>query len=467
MSSIVHAHGLRGSVRAMSLPRSLLAAALLVVPSLASAQTAPARTPRPRRAATATTSSAPPSASSAPASSSPAPSPAPAATENSIDVSAPVPTPPAPTASAAPQTPPQTTAPAPNPAFPTIALIDAFPAGVDPAAATFVTDTLRTHIAQLGYPIVPQAQLYDAARRVQLAFPPPPEGIGALMQAVQAPVAVTAEVRGGGGYYQALLRVRFAQEPVERIRQIVATQWTLGDSIRQALPLLLAPPATNPYDAYGAYGQPALPQDMTAWRPPPRRPPSRLHRAPFELALGFEFAFGPGNDAFWNFLGYGRAAWFPVDRFGITASVSYANLRGRTNRVSNALFMVGVETAVELITRNHVYLPLRAEVGYLPFNGPVVRATAGVAFNVATNTRIELDILSPTIWILPGVTAVSLDVGAQVLFDIGAPPVRRRRRRHRSSDAPSSSEPSAAPASAAPAGTAPVNALPVSADDDV
>jgi hypothetical protein len=342
-------------------------------------------------------------------------------------------------------------------------VIDSFPAGVDPAAATFVTETIRQTLAQFGNPLGPTAQLYDAARHVSLGFPPPPEGVLALMQALQVPIAITCEVRGGGGYYQALLRVRFAQEPVERIRQIVATQWTLGDSIRQALPLLLAPPAPN-YDPYGGLGGQPYSPDMTGWRqPPPRRRPSRLHRAPFELALGFEFALGPGADPFWNFLGYGRAAWFPVDRFGITASVSYANLRGRTNRVSNALFMVGVETAIELVARHHVYIPLRAEFGYLPFNGPVLRATAGVAFNVSQNTRIELDILSPTIWILPGVTAVSLDLGAQVLFDIGAPPVRRRRRRHHTD---SSGAPSAAPESPSASSPPPASTAPAAEDDE-
>jgi hypothetical protein len=135
--------------------------------------------------------------------------------------------------------------------------------------------------------------------------------------------------------------------------------------------------------------------------------------------------------------------------------------------VSNVLPMIGVETAIELLARQHVYIPLRAEVGYLPFNGPVIRATAGVAFNVSQNTRIELDILSPTIWVLPGTVAVSLDLGAQVLFDIGAPPVRRRRRRHRttSSDAPSAAPESSAAPSAPPPAMAPA-AVPGRPDDE-
>ncbi len=302
----------------------------------------------------------------------------------------------------------------------------------------------------MGHAIVPTAQLYDAARRIALPFPPPPDGIGALLMTLQVPIAVTCEVRGGGGYYQAMIRVRFASEPVERIRQVVATQWTLGDSLRQAMTGLLAPPApeASPYGAYNPAGYPNTPlPDMTGYTPPPPRRATRLHRAPIELAAGFEFALGPGADAFWNFLAYGRAAWFPVDRFGITASVAYGNLRGRSNRVSNALFMVGVETAIDLLPRQHVYIPLRAEVGYLPFNGPVVRATAAIAFNVARNVRLELDLLSPTVWVLPGGAAVSMDLGAQVILDLGAP-ARRRRRRHTET---SSSEPSANDSSASPA----------------
>lgn len=368
---------------------------------------------------------------------------------------------PFPVPGAAPTAPAVTTMPvAVNPALPTIVLIDAFPSGVDPAAAAFVTEILRQTLTTAGHSIVPTALIYDAARRLALPFPPPPDGIGALLMTLQVPVAVTCEVRGGGGYYQAMLRVRFASEPVERIRQIVATQWTLGDSLRQAVAEILAPTSadtTSPYSNYSPpqYSNTPLP-DMTGYTPTPPRRPSRLHRAPFELSIGGEFAIGPGTDSFWNFLAYGRAAWFPVDRFGVTASVGYANLRGRSNRVANALFMVGVETAIELLQRQHVYLPLRAEVGYLPFNGPVVRLTAALAVNVTRSLRLEFDLLSPTVWVLPGGAAVSMDLGAQVIVDLGAPARHRRRRRVDpvASEAPASEAPERPMSNASPSPTA-------------
>ena len=67
-----------------------------------------------------------------------------------------------------------------------------------------------------------------------------------------------------------------------------------------------------------------------------------------ELALGFEGVFGPLGDPFVNFLAYVRGAYFPLDRLGIDLSVAYGNLRGRDGRVSNVLFMAGIESAVEV-----------------------------------------------------------------------------------------------------------------------
>jgi hypothetical protein len=269
----------------------------------------------------------------------------------------------------------------------------------------------------------------------------PADGLATLMRLLDTPIGVTAEVRAGSGFYFVTLRTRFLAEPAERMRQVVATQWTLGDQIRVAVPALLAPPGSPGAVQPGAPLMPALP-DMTNVQPPPRVRLPRIHPQRFELAGGLEVAIGPGQDSFTNFLAYARGAYFPADRFGLTASLAYANLRGRRGRVSNVLPMVGVETGVDLLARQHVYLPLRAEIGYLPFNGVVLRGTAGIAFSVARAVRIEVDILSPTVWFIPGTAALSLDLGAQVIYGVGEPPRRRRRRRAPAAE----STPAAAPA---------------------
>jgi len=318
-----------------------------------------------------------------------------------------------------------------------MAVVDAAPIGVDPAAAQFVTNVLRTAIGAAGFSVIPTPELHDAARRIQLPFPVPEEGMVMLERALQCPVAATAEVRALGGLYVVRLRVRVASERRERVRDVSASQFQLEDAVRAALPALLvppspdneppagtAPPATPPDPGLTPPAQPgeptpaAQPGQPAPPAQPARRRRVRAHPRTWELGAGGIVAFGPGRDSFVNGLGGVRLGWFPLDRVGVTATVSYANLNGREGRVSNVLFALGVETAVDLVPSAKVFIPLRAEVGYLPLNGPVFRVTAGVAFQVARRVRIEVDLLSPTLWVLPESTPVSLDLGAFVHFGL-------------------------------------------------
>ncbi len=305
--------------------------------------------------------------------------------------------------------------PAPTTQGPLTAVIDAAPLGVDPAAARFVTDTLRARVAELGFRVVSTQEMYAAAARLQLPFPVPAEGIYELERVLQAPVAVHAEVRAARGQYLVRLRVRVAVEPQERVREITATQFQLAEALRAAMPELLVPPRA---DAVAAPPTPpsAPPEGTGEAQAAPRRRVVRAHPRRFELGIGLIGAFGPGQDPFANALVMVRGRWFPLDRFGVTASVSYANLRGRDERVSNVLLLAGVETSVDLVPSSRVFIPLRFEAGYLPNNGPVFRLTAGVAFNLTRRIRMEIDILSPTVWVLPETSPVTLDLAAHVSF---------------------------------------------------
>ncbi len=318
-------------------------------------------------------------------------------------------------------------------AGPRIAVVDAAPIGVDPAAATYVTNVLRASIGELGFAVIPTPELHDAARRIQLPFPVPPDGMIALERVLQAPVAATAEVRASQGLYVVRLRVRVAIEGQEREREVSATQFQLADAIRAALPALLVPP--SPGAATAAQQPPAGPAEGPAPEgggvaqgpangnpddpsQAQRRRRVRAHPRRWEISAGPILVLGPGKDAFVNFLGMVRAAWFPTDRVGISASVSYANLNGHGGRVSNVLTTIGVETAVDLVPSSRIFIPLRAEVGYLPRNGPVFRLTAGVSFQLARRVRLEVDVLSPSLWVLAEGTPVSLDLGALVSFGL-------------------------------------------------
>lgn len=381
-------------------PRPLRAALALVValsPAAAFAQQPPA----PPAEAPATTP--------APNEATPA---APTTPDAGVALPPPPPADPAPAASTAP---PATPPPAPTTQGPLTAVIDAAPLGVDPAAARFVTDTLRARVAELGFRVVATQELYAAAARLQLPFPVPAEGIYELERVLQAPVAVHAEVRAARGQYLVRVRVRVAVEPQERVREISATQFQLAEALRAAMPELLVPPRADA--VAGPPSAPATPPEGEGVAPTtPRRRVIRAHPRRFELGLGVIGAFGPGQDPFANALVMVRGRWFPLDRFGVTAAVSYANLRGRDDRVSNVLFLAGVETSVDLVPSSRVFIPLRFEAGYLPNNGPVFRLTAGVAFNLTRRIRMEFDILSPTVWVLPETSPVTLDLAAHVSF---------------------------------------------------
>ena len=412
-------------------------ALLAAIPVVAAAQPAPrpATRPAPGVRPAPAVPAAPASATPAPAAPAPAAAPAAAPAPTAPAPAAPTPAVPAPAAAVAQPAPADPAAavaqPAPQPQGPRTAVVDAAPIGVDPAAAQFVTGVLRAAIGAAGFSVIPTPELHEAARRIQLPFPVPEEGLVMLERALQAPVGATAEVRAASGLYVVRLRVRVASERRERVRDVAASQFQLEDVIRAALPQLLVPPsadgeppmASTPPDVMPGVG-PAQPPESAGVTPPVATPPARprrrvrAHPRTWELSVGGLVALGPGQDSFVNGLGAVRAGWFPHDRFGVTATVAYANLNGREGRVSNVFFAAGIETAVDLVPSAKVFIPLRAEVGYLPLNGPVFRVTAGVAFQVARRVRIEVDLLSPTLWVLPESTPVSLDLGAFVHFGL-------------------------------------------------
>jgi hypothetical protein len=316
-----------------------------------------------------------------------------------------------------------TPTPSPSTQGPRTAVVDAAPIGVDAAAARFVTETLRARVAELGFSVIPTPELYAAASRLQLPFPVPAEGIYELERVLQAPVAVHAEVRASRGQYVVRVRVRVAVESAERVQEVSAGQFQLAEAIRLAMPALLVPPradASLPTLPTPTPTPPAADGSAAndAASPTPRRRVIRAHLRRWELGVGVIGAFGPGQDPFVNAIVLARARWFPYDRFGVSLSFGYTNLRGRDERVSNVLALAGVETSVDLVPSSRIFIPLRFEVGYLPNNGPVFRLTAGLAFNLARRVRLEIDIISPTVWVLPESSPVTLDLGAHVSFGL-------------------------------------------------
>jgi hypothetical protein len=89
----------------------------------------------------------------------------------------------------------------------------------------------------------------------------------------------------------------------------------------------------------------------------------------------------------------------------------YANLKGRSGRVSNVLVYAMVEHRRPLGTQWHI--PLRAAAGYLPSNGPFARLSAGLSVAIH-DVDLTFDLLAPTLWVTRNDPVLSMDLAVEV-----------------------------------------------------
>ncbi|MDQ3037944.1 MAG: hypothetical protein M3Y87_36450, partial [Myxococcota bacterium] len=145
----------------------------------------------------------------------------------------------------------------------------------------------------------------------------------------------------------------------------------------------------------------------------------RLPDPPFrrwQISIQTEAVIGTTQGSFYNHLA-GVRLDFRVTRdliFG--AYLGYANLQGRNDRAHNLLLMIQGEQRIRLGPTIDLTIPLRVAVGYLPFNGPVIRLSAGLNYALSEDFEIGVDLVAPTFWILPDDFAVSLDIGLEATY---------------------------------------------------
>jgi hypothetical protein len=83
----------------------------------------------------------------------------------------------------------------------------------------------------------------------------------------------------------------------------------------------------------------------------------------------------------------------------LSLQLSYANLNGRNGRENNLLPMFVFEKRLRLGPLD-LSIPIKGSVGFLPFNGPVIRISAGVAYAFSERVEITADLLSPSFWFI-------------------------------------------------------------------
>ncbi len=145
-----------------------------------------------------------------------------------------------------------------------------------------------------------------------------------------------------------------------------------------------------------------------------------VQRTHWYVALSSESVFGLTNDFFYNHLIALRGGYRISRDFGLGFYVAYANVRSKNEeRVNNVLFMAELDNRVRLTShlggsRLSLDIPLRFAIGYLPYNGAVVKLSAGLALGLDETWEIAANILAPGFWGIPGRTVVSLDLGIEL-----------------------------------------------------
>jgi hypothetical protein len=134
------------------------------------------------------------------------------------------------------------------------------------------------------------------------------------------------------------------------------------------------------------------------------------------LAVFTEGALGFAGDGFYNQLAGLRLDYHASPRFALGLALSYANLKGPDGRAHNVLPAAMLEWRAPL-TRD-VSLPIRFFSGYLPRNGPWIKAALGLSRRLNSRTTLTLEAIAPALWIVRDSTVGSLDAALELAVDL-------------------------------------------------
>lgn len=140
-------------------------------------------------------------------------------------------------------------------------------------------------------------------------------------------------------------------------------------------------------------------------------PPSHL-----SLALFTEGALGFSHDGFYNQLVGPRLDYHAGNRLTLGAAFSYVNLKGKNGRASNVLPAAMLEWRFPLGT--DVALPIRFFSGYLPRNGPWLKAALGLSRRLGSRTTLTFEAIAPALWVVRDSTVGSLDASLELAIDL-------------------------------------------------
>ncbi len=281
---------------------------------------------------------------------------------------------------------------------PSIAVVDARGVGMPAQSLAAVTSQLYATAARLGYRMTPETTTAELAARIGPGGPTPADLLAVAIGA-RADHAVGATLSSENGHYAVTFIVANADRTGPFLERGEADATTLEATVARLVRSLLLPVSFAPTPA---------PSQI----PLPSRPPRS------RIAIQTEGAFGVSEHPFYNQLLGARYDYGFTDDVALGGYLGYANLKGKDGRTGNVLGYAQLEYRLHGSGDSGFRIPLRFGSGYLPKNGPFLRLAAGLSFPIGDSSHLEFDLLAPTFWIVKDRTVVSMDVAAEVAFDL-------------------------------------------------
>ncbi len=321
-----------------------------------------------------------------------------------------------------------------------VIVVDAAPYGIDPVVGRHVTDQMRATASAMGYRVLEPAATVAAAQQLRMPYPPTPADLWRVTHISRSHRGAFARVWAHDGAYVIEITIASADGAGPFFARGTSGASDLHGVVDRLMHQALPPPSTwqegqTPGQAIGAPSGPGgttqldaiheveererIEQQRERRRQRERERQRRMAlRYRWHVVLQTEGAIGTSQDGFYNHLVGLRLDYRITPDIAMGIWLGYANLNGKDGRVDNVLAYLLVEDRIRISSSSDISIPLRAAIGYLPYNGPVIRLAAGL--NIPLSERFELgfDILTPTFWILPDRTAVSLNVAAELVLRI-------------------------------------------------
>jgi len=97
----------------------------------------------------------------------------------------------------------------------------------------------------------------------------------------------------------------------------------------------------------------------------------------------------------------------------------YVNLKGKEGRDHSLLPTLQGEYRLNVDWGALKAIPLRFATGYLPRNGPVARASAGLLFPLSPTVDLVAELLSLMVWVTNDQTLFSMNVAVELVIGMG------------------------------------------------